>query len=193
MSEDDLCMMYRSLGKDSVLLWCDGKSQNDQSGSLLTSRKRKIADSVDKHQEKIEDLDDIYKSLKEKHRTNYTNPRLCLWARLIEAGSHESTEDPPKIPVITGVDSLAKAISNAAVTFAHAFKPSDISVSGASSSLVVQTTPPRPVQVTSSVISGISPGRITDLRIKKLQELKELQKFLEENVINKEELESRKH
>ena len=49
MSEDDLAVMYKSLdhdGKDSVLLWCDGRSstpQNQHSNSSLpTSWKRKI-------------------------------------------------------------------------------------------------------------------------------------------------------
>lgn len=70
------------------------------------------------------------------------NPQLHLWACMIEAGNHESTEDPPKILAITGAvpkkkkDSFADVISNAAVTFAQAFKP-DITSSGANSSLVV--------------------------------------------------------
>ena len=107
----------------------------------------------------------------EKHSFNYTNLQLGLWAHMIEAGNHESTEDPPKIPAITGTipkkkkESLADAISNTAVTFAQ---PSEITVSGMSSSLVVhQTTPPKLVQSTSRISgdlgSGISPGRIADL------------------------------
>lgn len=211
MSEDDLAVMYASLdedGKDNVLLWCDGRSPAPQnclqsSSSLPTSRKRKNTDHVvDKQQEKIDDFD-IYKSLKEKHGSTYTNPQLRLWARMIEAGNHESTEDPPKIPAITGAipkkkkESLTEAISNAAVTFAQAFKTPDIAVSCASNSLVVnQTTPPKPVQsrggISNDLGSGISPGRTTDLRIKKLQELKQLQQLLEENVINREEFNEQK-
>ena len=34
---------------------------------------------------------------------------------------------------------------------------------------------------------GISPGKITELRIKKLQELRELQQLLEQNVLTEEE------
>ena len=122
---------------------------------------------------------------------------------MIEAGNHESTDDPPKIPAISGAvpkkkkESFTEVLSNAAVTLAQAIKPADITVSGANSSLVVnQTTPPKPQQTTSNVSgndgSGISPGRTTELRIKKLQELRELQQLLEENVISKEEFSEQK-
>ena len=47
-------------------------------------------------------MDDILKVLKQKHGSDYTNPQLHLWAHMMEAGNHESTEDPPKIPAITG-------------------------------------------------------------------------------------------
>lgn len=46
--------------------------------------------------------------------------------------------------------------------------------------------------VSSDLGSGISPGRTTDLRIKKLQKLKQLQQLLEENVINREEFDEQK-
>ena len=118
---------------------------------------------------------------------------------MIEAGNHESTYDPPKIPAITGAmpkkkkDSIVDVISNAALTFAQAIKPTDITVSGANSSLIVnQTTPPKPLQTISNGGNGISPGRTAELRMKKLQELRELQQLLEENVISKEEFNEQK-
>ena len=90
-------------------------------------------------------------------------------------------------------DSIADVISNAALTFAQAIKPTDITVSGANSSLVVnQTTPPKPLQTTSYGGNGISPGHTAELRMKKLQELRELQQLLEENVISKEEFNEQK-
>ena len=98
------------------------------------------------------------------------------------------TDDPPKIPAITGVipkkkkDSFAEVLSNAALTLAQAIKPADITVSGGSSSLVVnQTSPPKPLQTTNNVSgnggNGISPGRTTELRIKKLQEIRNCSSF----------------
>ena len=110
MCEEDLNAMYESLdqdGKDNVLLWCDGrssKSQDSETPAVSTSRKRKAAADhlVDKRHERMDDLDDIFKGLKEKHGSNYTNPQLRLWARMIKAGNHKSTDDPPKIPAIMG-------------------------------------------------------------------------------------------
>jgi len=65
MSEDDLAVIYKSLdhdGKNSVLLWCNGRSSTPQSNSLPTSQKRKSIDHpVDKCQVKNDDLDEIYK------------------------------------------------------------------------------------------------------------------------------------
>ena len=65
--------------------------------------------------------------------------QLQLWARMISSGNHESTDDPPKVPAITGVTpkekgSLADAISNAATTFAQALKP-QVSVCAANNSV----------------------------------------------------------
>lgn len=39
---------------------------------------------------------------------------------------------------------------------------------------------------------GISPGKITELRIKKLQELRELQQLLEQNLLTEEEFTEQK-
>ena len=45
---------------------------------------------------------------------------------------------------------------------------------------------------TCPVAPGISPGRITDLRMKKLHELRELQGLLEQNVLTQEEFAKQK-
>ncbi len=44
----------------------------------------------------------------------------------------------------------------------------------------------------SSKPIGLSPGRVTELRIKKLQELRELQQLLEQNVLTDAEFEEQK-
>ena len=40
---------------------------------------------------------------------------------------------------------------------------------------------------TTSVVVGISPGRATDLRLKKLKELRELQALLEQSILSESE------
>ena len=203
MCEEDLSAMYKSLDQDrkeNVLLWCDGRpltSGDCKTQTASTSRKQKATEDqpVDKRHNGMDDI-------KEKHGSNYTNPQLCLWALIIEAGNHESKEDLPKIPAITGTvpkkkkgDSLADVLSGAAVSIAQAFKPY-ITVSDANSSLIVNQTTPKSLQATSNVNgdggNGISPGRTTELRIKKLQELRELQQLLEKTLSAKRSLVSRK-
>ena len=107
----------------------------------------------------------------------------------------DRTDDPPNIPAITGVtpkkekSCLAEVISGAATTLAQALKP-QVSVSAANTSMIVNhTTPPK---VAASSLIGISPVRSTELRSKKLQELRELQQLLEGNVINAEEFAEQK-
>ena len=48
----------------------------------------------------------------------YSLPQLRLWARMITGGNHESADDPPQVPAITGItpkrekrESLASALA----------------------------------------------------------------------------------
>jgi len=85
----------------------------------------------------------------ESGRADAANPSF---SNLIYAMVEAENDNQPKITGIVSnkkKESLADAQSNAAVTFAQAFKPSDITVLGVSSSLVVhQKTPPKPLQST---------------------------------------------
>ena len=42
----------------------------------------------------------IYQELAKKHGSSsiYSNTQLRLWARLIQSGSHDDYEDPPRVP-----------------------------------------------------------------------------------------------
>ena len=88
-----------------------------------------------------------------------------------------------------GQDSLKDVIAGAAVTFVNAMRSPDYSTSSvkAQNSVVInsQTTPPK--SNSHSTMSTISPCRATDLRMKKLQELRELQNLLESNILKKDE------
>lgn len=101
--------------------------------------------SVSKRQQAEDDIYDTVNVLKEKHVSNFSMPRLLLWARMIFSGNHESTDDPPKVSAITSItlkkerSSLADAISNAVSTFAQVLKP-QVSVSAANNSVVVNQT-----------------------------------------------------
>ncbi len=172
--QDDLKSMYQSLRettKANVLLWCDGRSEGSSEDDSLANRKRKApADPpVSKRQQMEDDVKETVKTLKNKHGEKYTLPLNTLWARMIAARNHDSEEDPPNIPAITGVlpkkekkQSLAEAISSAAVTFAQAVQPGVQMASGNSSLVINQSTPPK---TPSASRIGLSPGRVTELRI----------------------------
>ena len=59
----------------------------------------------------------------------------------------------------------------------------------AQNSVVINAqTPPK----SGTTIIGISPGRATDLRMRKLKELRELQTLLEQNILNEDEFAEQK-
>ena len=47
-------------------------------------------------------MSDIFEDLKTKHK-EMEQPKLRLWARIIANAVHESTEEPPNVPIITGI------------------------------------------------------------------------------------------
>ena len=60
-------------------------------------------------------------------------PQLRLWARMVQCGTHDDCDNPPQVPMITGMppkhpcrahDSLTTAFTGAAEAIAKAFTPS---------------------------------------------------------------------
>ena len=162
-----------------------------------TKRKKNVDDPPPTKRRRIEDeLDSVVKDLQEKHGNKYTLPQLRCWARMITSGKYE---DKDTIPVFLDLDnqpkkqkraSLAEAITGAAMTFAKAVKSSDVKQCS-SQSVVIGDSPSTPVAACSAsslpMTAGISPGKITDLRMKKLHELRELQGLLEQNILTQQE------
>ena len=100
---------------------------------------------------------------------------------MISAGHHESLDDPPQIPALTGVtpkrkqkESLAEAITGAASTLLGAFH------SKGSADVSLARSPAIDTRV------GHSPSKISDLRRKYLKELRELQQLFEDNILTAE-------
>lgn len=77
-----------------------------------------------------------------KHGSNFSDPQLQLWARLLQRGIHQSDDEPPDIPLMKGSKSSCKkkgsdvteALTSAATTLATALK-SPSSASGSSAIL----------------------------------------------------------
>lgn len=201
MCEADLQSMYKNI-KKSVLLWCDRRadtSKSPETEPLSKNRKRKASSEtavVNIRQQIEKDVEGSVNTLKEKHGSTYSIPQYRLWARMIVAGNHDSLEEPPRIPAITGIvpkrekkESLADAMAIAAATFAKAMQSSNSgSVSQNATNTLVLAPASGSASTGSSVPTvGLSPGRVTELRGKKLNELRELQQLLEQNILSTEE------
>ena len=199
-------MMNDSLGKGkpNILLWCDGRSADSLDSSDSESscgRKHKsppVSEPLPSKRQQLDDsIADTVKELKGKHESKYTFPQLRLWVRMIVAGNHDSTDTPPLIPAITVIQpkrekksSLSDVIAGAAVTFANAVKSPDIQQRNKQSIVISSDAMSSPVKPNSNLsvtpTTGISPAKVTELRMKKLHELRELQELLEQNILNRD-------
>lgn len=197
MCQKDLENMNESLSnsKGSVLLWCDARDQQQYEGK----RQKKAEKEPPSKRQQIEDeLEEIYQELKTKHGNEYSIPQLRCWARLIMTGKHQRKDNIPEFlvnqPKKPKQMSLAEAISGAVKTFSDAVKsPATTTLlviennnSNTSSSSTSTAFP----KTANSV--GISSSKISDLRMKKLQELRELQALLEQNVLTQQEFTEQK-
>ena len=128
VTNEDLSAMYSRYPKGEITLWCDGRSPSGQESTESGKRKREETNSCSKRQEKEDEVDAVFKELKEKHGDEYDIPKLCLWARMMSSSLHDDYETPPDVPAFPGSvskksrqhNSLSNAISGAAVAFANA-------------------------------------------------------------------------
>lgn len=77
--------------------------------------------------QKMEDVDLVFKELKEKHGNTFDTPRLRLWARMVTNKIHDDLDSPPNIPAFCSTprrcqqQSLSSAITGAANALVKAF------------------------------------------------------------------------
>ena len=157
--------MYEKCKDGDISLWCDA-DVSETSG--LEKRKRKRdGDSGTTRRSEEEDVDAIFRELKEKHGNNYSVPQLRLWARMLHCNTHDSQESPPAVPMFSDNcvakrpkrESLSEFISEAVVAVRKALEPKgtpdDSGPSGTSGHSAA----------TDSSI-GYSPTKSADLRMK---------------------------
>ena len=120
-------MMYSNYLTGDITLWYDGRDTKETRG-----KRKRETEGCTNRQEREDEVDEVYKTLKEKHGTNYDIPRLRLWSRMICANIHEDTDNPPNIPAFSTMPSkkprkntFADAIEGAAVAFANAVSHKD--------------------------------------------------------------------
>ena len=132
-----------------------------------------------------DDVSETVAELKKRHDLKFKMPQMRLWARMIASGNHESLDDPPSIPALTGVapkrrrESLSSVVAGVASTIASAIRP-EVGTSNTDSPSPSTSTP------------GRSPGKVSHLRLKNLQQLRELQQLLDLNVLTPEEFAEQK-
>ena len=142
--------MYTQYPKGEITIWCYGRDVSEQESGRGKRKKETESASVSRRQEK-EEVDAVYKQLKEKHGDAFDTPKLRLWA-------NGSIHKKPRRQ-----ESLSDALCNAAVTFDNAFSSGP------------PKKPDEPQQpATYSLPTGISPSKSVELRMKNFQQLRYL-------------------
>ena len=131
----------------------------------------------------------IFDELKSKHSQTYNPVQLHLWARMISLGLHESTNDPPNVPMISGnlpkcskQDTGNSATSVIIEAVAKALAPQSPSLATTSS----------PTVCTSST-SPSSPIKLAEERMKKFEQLKFLQQLYDSGALTVTEFNEQKN
>ena len=203
IEEGDLKEMYAKDSKKSIFLWCDRAEEQ----SKEIKRKRSSShdnSSKSKRIEIDENLEETAERIREVHGDKFSYSQYRIWARLVKTGMFKDISVVPPIPALQGTpqppkrvqnESLKDVIAGAAVTFVNAMRTPDYSSSSvkAQNSVVInaQSSPPKAVP-NVDMTAGISPCRATELRMKKLKELRELQQLLESKILNEAELTEQK-
>ena len=175
VAREDFLTMYKKYPKGEITLWCDGRRDEEEDVSTSRKRRKRDGEGASRRQEKEEEVDDVFKQLKEKHGDKYDTPRLRLWSRSVCSKIHDDLEKPPDLPAFreefghkkARKESLTDALTGAAVAITNAFSSSHA------------RSPPR----TQGQPVGVSPGRSVELRMKNFEQLRFLQQLYDDGIL----------
>ena len=199
INDADLKDMYHAHdSRQSVFLWCDRADEQISTAKRTKTLPSQVPSAKSRKVDTDEELEETVEMIRAIHGDKYSYSQYCIWARLVLSGMFKDITVAPPIPAIQGTaqpskrtqESLKDVIAGAAVTFVNAMRSPDYSTSSvkAQNSVVINNSQVSPMKDNQSNTSaGISPCRATDLRMKKLQELRELQNLLESKILNDEE------
>lgn len=129
----------------------------------------------DRHEE---EASNIFEDLHKNH-IDMEAPKLQLWVRMISNGIHESTDDPPDVPMISGMppkqpkrESEHDAVLDAAKAVAEVLTESR------------KKSDPSPKASTRTLNAGASPFRLADVRMKHYEQLHCLQTLPDDGILN---------
>ena len=186
--QEDITTMYKFFNPGSeILLWCDGKKTSVEEDEHRSSSRKRKQEVMTKREEKEEEVEDTYAELKERHGDKYDIPKLRLWARMVTSGLHDSTDEPPAVPIFSNVTPkrrrsvISDAITDAAGAIMKSINSSSTNTpTPTSSSSVVNQSG------LNEVSSGL--GQATELRMKNMEQLRYLQGLYNDNIITEDEL-----
>ena len=188
-SKEDLQAMYIKYPKGEITLWCEGVVSEEESIGHGKRKRDEPVTGASKRQEKEDEVDTVFRELKYKHGNKYDVPRLCLWARMVTSKLHEDMDSPPNIPAFNCTpkrpkrgESLASALSGAAVTFANALGDTPRFDNASDVSGHDSSTEPLPL-----VSAGVSPRKAVDLRMKNYEQLCYLQCLFDDSILSETE------
>ena len=188
----DLDAMYESAKEDvEIILWCDKKVEVPKDEG---SRKRKstytptedctLASKVSKGEECDQELLTIVDQLKKRHSDGSTVPQLRLWAKYIQSMRHDSYEEPPNIPLITGTPDSRKTTKKESC--------SDVLAGAATAIVKALKQSPKKCSTPTFVTRSFSPNSHANLRRKHLEDLRTLHSLYEDGVLSVDEYKEQK-
>ena len=186
---EDLGSMYESFHEgDEIKLWCEGKSKDNARGRKHRNESEN-EDPAPKRDHQAEEEREIRTKLEKQHANRYTGPQYTLWAKFIRMGRHESYDNPPPIPLMTGEqkgrpkqnkESVSDALAGAATAIANV--------------LTGKTQPTSsPVSSSASTNHGLSPNNQVNLRRRHLEDLRTPSQLFNDGVLTSEEFHEQKH
>ena len=162
----------------SVTLWCMGKAESQsmkrlkaavsdsesegetEVGESAKSKKKKVK-KQSRYQEKTERIDDMVDQLKQKHATVYTVVQYRVWAETVEAGRHDSLDNPPNGSFFKAQGRKSSGKSSPTSTPEKASSPG-----------------------CNSEQSTLTPSKVAGLRSTYIQQIKELHDLMEIGAID---------
>ena len=128
--DEDVKALYKAFSPtDDIMLWCEGQRHEQPQNRAGKKRKDTESDTDDypsrKRSRHEEQVNAVAEELRGLHKDKYTGPQLRLWARMKVNGQHNSTLNPPSIPLFTATvpsksrhEPLTEALTSAATAVA---------------------------------------------------------------------------
>lgn len=204
-TEGDLTAMYTTCPNPDIMLWCEGRSDDDSTKSKKRKTDEACASKREEKERKTEELTEELMELNED-RLDLTEMQYRLWARMIVRGCHSSKDVPPDIPTISDstpkkrknkasdkeLRNLEESVVNTAAAVAKAVSGATL-IQSPSIHQVVHDSPPSSSGGSRLPQLGISPGKASDIRGKSLGQLSTLKQLYDSNVLTEKEFDEQKN